>query len=326
MRVLVTGGAGYVGSVVCEHLVSAGHTAVVYDNLAKGHRDAVQPPARLVEGDVLDGPRLGAVLADEHIEAVMHFAADSLVGESMTHPGKYYRSNFVGGLTLLEAMRERGVPLLVFSSTAAVYGAPVSSPIEEDDPTVPTNPYGESKLAFEKALAWYAVAHGFRATSLRYFNAAGATEVNGEAHDPETHLIPLLLQVAAGRRADVTLFGDDYPTPDGTCIRDYVHVSDLASAHLLALEALAVGDRGSVYNLGGGGGYSVREVVDVARRVTGHPIPVRIGPRRAGDPPRLVASSTRAVASLGWKPARQDLTTIVESAWRWMSRGASAPR
>ena len=320
MRVLVTGGAGYIGSVVNEELTAAGHTVVAYDNLVKGHRDAVVPPARLVEGDILDTARLAGTLAADRIEAVVHMAADSLVGESVSDPGKYYRSNVTGGLALLDAMRTTGVDILVFSSTAAVYGDAAKQPIEEDDPTVPTNPYGETKLAFEQAMRWHAQAYGLRHTSVRYFNAAGATERNGERHDPETHLIPLVLEVAKGTRPHITVFGDDYPTPDGTCIRDYVHVSDLGRAHVLALEALAQRRGGGVYNLGAGGGASVREVVDVARGVTGHRIPVRVGPRRAGDPPRLVASSARAAAELGWKPARQDLGVIVESAWRWLRR------
>jgi UDP-glucose 4-epimerase len=320
MRVLVTGGAGYIGSVICGELAAAGHAVVVYDNFATGHRDAVIPAARIIEGDVLDGPRLTATLTDECIDAVMHFAAASLVGESVAQPGKYFRVNVIGGLTLLEAMRQSDVRVLVFSSSAAVYGAPEKPVIEEDAATAPTNPYGETKLAFERALGGYAEAHGLRATSLRYFNAAGATDVHGERHDPETHLIPLLLQAAAGTRDEVTLFGDDYPTPDGSCVRDYVHVSDLASAHVLALEALARKPVGAVYNLGSGGGYSVRQVIDVAERIVGRAIPVRIGPRRAGDPPRLVASHARAAAELGWKPVRQDLAVIVESVWRWMRR------
>jgi UDP-glucose 4-epimerase len=322
MRILVTGGAGYVGSVVCEHLVAASHATVVYDNLDKGHRDAIAPGARLIEGDILDGERLARALRDERIEAVMHFAAESLVGESVVEPARYYRTNLVGGLTLLDAMRAVGVGLLVCSSTAAVYGAPQAALIDEDDRTAPTNPYGETKLAFEKALGWYASAYGMRTTSLRYFNAAGATVRSGERHDPETHLIPLLLQVAAGTRPNVTVFGDDYPTPDGTCVRDYVHVADLATAHVLALDALAAGKPGDVYNLGGGGGYSVRDVVEVARRVTGHAIPVGVGPRRAGDPPRLVASSAKAIAELGWNPVFQNLDVIVESAWQWLRERA----
>jgi UDP-glucose 4-epimerase len=326
MRVLVTGGAGYVGSVVCEHLVAAGHAVVVYDNLSTGHRDAVVAGARLVEGDILDGERLTRTLREEAADAVMHFAADALVGESVAEPARYYRTNVVGGLTVLDAMRAAGTRLLVFSSSAAVYGAPETPLIEEDDPTAPTNPYGETKLAFEKAARWYARAYGLRATSLRYFNAAGATATRGERHERETHLIPLVLQVAAGARAHVDILGDDYPTPDGTCLRDYVHVSDLASAHLLALDALAGGAPGGVYNLGGGGGFSVREVIDVARRVTGHAIPVRAAARRPGDPPRLVASSARAKAALGWTPARQSLEVIVESAWQWMRGHGAVPR
>jgi UDP-glucose 4-epimerase len=321
MRVLVTGGAGYIGSVICAELAAAGHAVVVYDNFVTGHRDAIIPAARLIEGSVLDGPRLTATLADERIDAVMHLAAAALVGESVAQPGKYFRANVIGGLTLLEAMRLSDVRMLVFSSSAAVYGAPETPVIEEDAATAPTNPYGESKLAFERALGGYAEAHRLRATSLRYFNAAGATDVHGERHDPETHLIPLLLQAAAGTRDAVTLFGDDYETPDGTCVRDYVHVSDLASAHVLALEALARRRVGAaVYNLGSGSGYSVRQVIDVAERIVGRAIPVRIGPRRAGDPPRLVASHARATAELRWKPVRQDLAVIVESAWRWMRR------
>ena len=306
---------------MCEELVARGHDVIAYDNLAKGHRDQIRAPARLVEGDVLDGTKLATTLRDERIEAVMHFAADALVGESVAQPGKYYRTNVIGGVTLIEAMRATDVGLLVFSSTAAVFGDPSTAIIEEDSPKAPTNPYGETKLAFERALPWYRRAHGLRAIGLRYFNAAGATEANGERHDPETHIIPLLLQAAAGMREAVTIFGDDYPTPDGTCIRDYVHVSDLASAHVLALDALARGSEGGAFNLGCGGGYSVREVVDVATRVVGRPIPVRMGARRPGDPPRLVASNARARAELGWKPARQDLGTIIESAWRWLQRG-----
>jgi UDP-glucose 4-epimerase len=320
MRVLVTGGAGYIGSVICQELAAAGHAVVVYDNFATGHRDAVIPAAKLIEGDVLDASRLTAALADERIDAVMHLAAASLVGESVARPEKYFRANVIGGLLLLEAMRLSNVRVLVFSSSAAVYGAPEKPLIEEDAATAPTNPYGQSKLAFECALGGYAEAHGLRATSLRYFNAAGATDMHGERHDPETHLIPLLLQAAAGTRDDVTVFGDDYETPDGTCVRDYVHVSDIARAHVLALEALARGRVSAVYNLGNGSGYSVRQVIDVAERIVGRAIPVRIGPRRAGDPPRLVASHARATTELGWKPVRQDLAVIVESVWRWMRR------
>jgi UDP-glucose 4-epimerase len=327
MRVLVTGGAGYIGSILTEDLIASGHRAVVYDTLGKGHRDAVVDAATLVRGDIADTAALAAALVEHGIDAVVHMAADSLVGESVAEPARYYATNVTGGLSLLEAMRRAGVARLVFSSTAAVYGEPDKQPIEESDPLAPTNPYGETKLAFERALRWYGGAYGLRATSLRYFNAAGASERNGERHDPETHLIPLVLQVAAGRRPDVTVFGDDYPTPDGTCVRDYIHVTDLARAHVLALEALADGGAGGAYNLGcGGTGYSVRQVIDAARRVTGRPIVVRTGPRRPGDPATLVASSARITRELGWKPAFQDLDTIVESAWRWMrERGEAAP-
>ena len=327
MRVLVTGGAGYIGSVILEELLAHGDTVVAYDNLVKGHREAVVPGADLVEGDVLDIAGLTATLRERRIEAVIHMAADSLVGESVSDPAKYYRTNLVGGLALLDAMRAVDVRLLVFSSTAAVYGAPEKQPIDEEEPPAPTNPYGETKLAFERALAWHAGATALRATSLRYFNAAGASERNGEQHDPETHLIPLVLQAAAGIRPHATIFGTDYDTPDGTCIRDYVHVEDLARAHRLALQALAAGRAGGTYNLGNGGGFSVREVIDVAGRVTGRTIPVQMGPRRAGDPARLVASCARAAAELGWRPARPGLSEIVESAWRWMEgRGKGTGR
>lgn len=319
MHVLVTGGAGYIGSVLAEVLLERGHRVTVYDNLVQGHRDAVPPGARLVEGDLLDATALRAAFDGPPVDAVMHLAADALVGESVADPARYYRTNVQGGLALLQAMRGAGVGLLVFSSTAAVYGEPARVPIEETDPTVPTNPYGETKLAFERALPWFARAYGLRWTSLRYFNAAGATTRAGERHDPETHLIPLVLETAAGRRPAVTVHGDDYPTPDGTCVRDYVHVLDLAEAHCLALDALAAGHRGGVYNLGcGGRGWSVREVIETARAVTGRPIPARVGPRRPGDPAVLVASSARIARELGWRPVRQDLGQIVESAWRWL--------
>jgi UDP-glucose 4-epimerase len=318
MRVLVTGGAGYIGSVILEDLLAHGDTVVAYDNMSKGHRDAVPDGARLIEGDVADRARLTATLREHRIDAVIHMAADSLVGESVTQPARYYANNLVASLALLDAMRAAEVAWLVFSSTAAVYGAPDKQPIDEDELLAPTNPYGETKLAFERALAWYTGATPLRAISLRYFNAAGATARNGERHDPETHLIPLVLQAAAGLRPSVTIFGDDYETPDGTCIRDYVHVTDLARAHRLALEALAAGRPGGSYNLGNGDGFSVREVIDVASRVSGRSIPVQVGARRAGDPARLVASCTRAAAALGWRPERPELADIVESVWRWM--------
>ena len=317
----MTGGAGYIGSVVTEELLRGGDQALVYDSLYKGHREAVVEGATFVKGDLLDTTFLRETLVQHKIEAVVHMAADSLVGESVKVPAKYYRNNVLGGLSLLDAMRDSDVKYLVFSSTAAVYGEPAKQPIEESDPTQPTNPYGETKLAFERALRWYDAAHGLKYVSLRYFNAAGATERSGERHDPETHLIPIVLQAAAGQRPDVTVFGDDYPTPDGTCVRDYIHVVDLAQAHILALHALAKGHPSSIYNLGcGGEGYSVKQVIDCARRVTGKEIPVTKGPRRAGDPAVLIASSGRITRELGWKPTQQKLDAIVESAWRWMQR------
>ena len=317
----MTGGAGYIGSVVTEELLRGGDEVVVYDSLYKGHREAVVEGAAFVKGDLLDTALLRETLAHHKVEAVVHMAADSLVGESVKVPAKYYRNNVLGGLSLLDAMREADVKVLVFSSTAAVYGEPAKQPIEESDPTQPTNPYGETKLAFERALRWYDGAHGLKYVSLRYFNAAGATERSGERHDPETHLIPIVLQAAAGLRPDVTVFGDDYPTPDGTCVRDYIHVVDLAQAHILALHALAKGHPSSIYNLGcGGEGYSVKQVIDCARRVTGREIPVTKGPRRAGDPAVLIASSGRITRELGWKPTQQKLDAIVESAWRWMQK------
>ena len=287
---------------------------MVYDNLYKGHRDAVHPAAEFVHADLLDAKALHAAISGA--DAVVHLAAHSLVGESVQEPAKYYRNNVVAGLALADAMREHGVRWLVFSSTAAVYGEPAKQPIEETDPTAPTNPYGETKLAFENALRWYSAAYGLRSISLRYFNAAGATARCRERHEPETHLVPVVLQAAAGRIPAVTIFGADYPTPDGTCVRDYIHVSDLARAHLLALQALAAGHAGGSYNLGcGGSGYSVMQVIEVARSVSGRDIRVRIGPRRPGDPAVLVASSQRIMRDLGWRPRLQDLREIVRSAW-----------
>ncbi len=319
MRVLVTGGAGYIGSVVTEQLVNDGHEVVVYDNLSKGHRDAVIKGAELVEADLVDAETLKQTLCDRGIEAVIHMAASSLVGESVEQPHKYYQNNVVAGLVLLGAMQACDVKRLVFSSTAAVYGEPEQQPITENAATIPTNPYGETKLAFERALNWYDRAYGIRYASLRYFNAAGATENCGEDHDPETHIIPITLQCAAGKRERVEIYGEDYPTADGTCVRDYIHVIDLARAHIQALDALSEGSR--IYNLGcGGDGYSVYEVIETARQVTGKEIPVRIGPRRPGDPAVLVASSDKIKSELGWRPQFQDLGLIVESAWRWMQR------
>ncbi len=317
MRVMVTGGAGYIGSVVTEELVKDGHEVVVYDSLYKGHRAAVVPEAKFVQADLADAAALRQTLDDNRIEAVIHMAADSLVGESCVDPAKYYRNNVVAGLTLLAAMRETNVKRLVFSSTAATYGEPAKQPIEETDPNQPTNPYGESKLTFERALRWYDEAYGLRYASLRYFNAAGASERCGEDHAPESHIIPITLQAAAGTRDYVEVYGNDYPTPDGTCVRDYIHVIDLARAHILALGVLEKGSR--IYNLGcGGEGYSVNELLAVAREVTGKEIPARAAPRRAGDPSVLIASSEKIKRELGWKPQFQDLRVIIESAWRWM--------
>jgi UDP-glucose 4-epimerase len=317
MRVLVTGGAGYIGSVVTEQLVNDDHEVVVYDSLYKGHREAVVRDARFVKADLRDKETLVETLRDAKIEAVIHMAADSLVGESYVNPAKYYDNNLRTGLVLLDAMREAQVQQIVFSSTAAVYGEPEKQPIEEIDPTNPTNPYGESKLSFERAMHWYDRAYGLRYASLRYFNAAGASEKCGELHDPETHLIPIALQTAAGKRTHVEIFGDDYPTQDGTCVRDYIHVIDLARAHIMVLNVLSEGSR--VYNLGcGGEGYTVRQVIDTAREVTGKEIPTKITARRAGDPAVLIASSEEIKRELGWKPMHQDLRVIIESAWRWM--------
>ena len=317
MRVLVTGGAGYIGSVVTEELVKDGHEVVVYDNLSKGHRGAVVDGADFVEGDLLDAGKLRQTLKDHRTDAVIHMAASSLVGESVENPAKYYHNNVVAGLVLLDAMRDCGISRIVFSSTAATYGEPESQPIFESAPNNPTNTYGETKLAFERAMHWYERAHGLRYASLRYFNAAGASEKCGEDHDPETHIIPITLQAATGKRAHVEIFGDDYPTSDGTCIRDYIHVIDLARAHILALDVLS--ERSAIYNLGcGGDGYSVRDVIETARHVTGKEIPVRMGARRAGDPAVLIASSDKIKRELGWQPQFQDLGLIIESAWQWM--------
>ena len=319
MRVLVTGGAGYIGSVVTEELLRDDHEAIVYDNLVKGHRAAIVGEAKFVEGDLLDTDTLRRALRDNNVEAVIHMAAYSLVGESVEQPAKYYHNNVTAGLALLDAMREENVKHIVFSSTAATYGEPEKQPIEETDPTNPTNPYGETKLAFEHALRWYDEAYGLRYASLRYFNAAGATEKCGEMHDPETHIIPIVLQAATGKRSHVEIYGDDYPTRDGTCVRDYIHVVDLARAHILALKVLNEGSR--IYNLGcGGDGYTVREVIETARAVTNREINVKTGKRRAGDPAVLVASSAKIKRELGWQPEMQDLRVIIESAWKWMQQ------
>lgn len=319
MNVLVTGGAGYIGSHAARQLAKAGQEVWVYDNLSLGHRSAVAP-GRLIEGDLMDLPRVIAALADKRIEAVMHFAAFASVNESVVDPAKYYQNNVVASLNLLEAMRATDVGRLVFSSTTATYGVPERVPITEDEPQRPINPYGFAKLVVEQALADYSAAYGLGYAALRYFNAAGASPTGelGEDHTPETHLIPIVLEVALGKRPHITIFGEDYPTPDGTCIRDYVHVDDLGVAHLLALEKLEPG-KGLRLNLGTGRGHSVREVVEACRRVTGHAIPTQSGPRRAGDPPELVADSRLAQRTLGWKPQFIDLDEIVRTAWQWHS-------
>ena len=316
MKVLVTGGAGYIGSVVTATLIGRGHQAFVYDNLSHGFRAAVPKKTDLIVGDIADKANLTRVISTIGIEAVMHFAAFIEAGESMQVPEKYFRNNTVGSLALLETMLEAGVKNFVFSSTAALYGDPEKTPICETDRLQPTNAYGESKLLVEHMLDWFHRIHGLRYASLRYFNAAGATEELGEAHRPESHLIPIILQVALGKRDSISIYGTDYPTPDGTCVRDYVHVSDLAQAHLLALEALEQKPK-QIYNLGSGRGFSVREVIETARRVTGHKIKAIETPRRAGDPAVLVASSEKIQNELGWKPEHAELEQIIASAWAW---------
>ncbi|MGY1832549.1 UDP-glucose 4-epimerase GalE [Geodermatophilus sp. SYSU D01180] len=311
MRVLVAGGAGYIGSVVTAALLEGGHEVTVLDDLSTGHADAVPEGARFVQATLQDS---APVLAEVRPEAVLHFAAKSLVGESQVKPEIYWEHNVGGSLALLEAMRAVDCRRIVFSSTAATYGEPEQVPIREDAPTRPTNTYGATKLAVDAMLTSYATAYGFAAVSLRYFNVAGAAYGLGERHTTETHLIPIALQVAAGEREAMTVYGEDYPTPDGTCIRDYIHVSDLADAHLLALTAPEPGEH-RVYNLGNGTGFSVQEVVDAVREVTGHPVPVQVGDRRAGDPAQLVASSDRIRADLGWTPRHTDLAGIVRDAW-----------
>jgi UDP-glucose 4-epimerase len=315
MRVLVTGGAGFIGSVVAERLIHAGHETTVLDDLSTGHERAVPQHAEFLHVDLRDRTLLRHALESGQYDVVMHLAASSLVGEPMTNPGKYFENNVTAGLNLLEESLAVGANRFVFSSSAATYGEPVEVPITEDFPTVPTNPYGESKLLFERMLGWYGRLRGLKWVALRYFNAAGASEERGEDHDPETHLIPLVLRAAAAGGV-VRVFGDDYPTPDGTCIRDYVHILDLADAHLAAMLAMDRGVTGS-FNLGNGNGFSVHDVIRVAEKVTGKPIRVERAPRRPGDPARLVASSERARETLRWTPSRGDLREIVGSAWRW---------
>jgi UDP-glucose-4-epimerase GalE len=317
MRILVTGGAGYIGSHAVRFFLARGHDVWVYDNLSMGHRAAV-PADRLIVGDLGEGPRLDQALVEHRIEAVVHFAAFAFVGESVTNPGKYYQNNLVNTLALLDALRRHQIGRFVFSSTCATYGIPQTVPITEDEPQKPINPYGNTKLAVEYALGDYARAYNWGFAALRYFNASGASPDGaiGEDHDPESHLIPLVIQALMGQRPAIEVFGTDYPTPDGTCIRDYIHVDDLAEAHLLALEALAPGKH-LRYNLGTGRGYSVREVIRVAEEVTGKPVPVKFGPRRAGDPPALVAASDKVQRELGWKPRYTELRPIIETAWNW---------
>jgi len=316
MTLLVTGGAGYIGSVMVETLLRRGEKVVVVDNLSRGHRDAVPGEVPLFEGDVTDRSFLDLVFSAHSIDGVLHFAADSQVGESMSDPGKYFRNNVVGVLSILQVMTHHKARRFVLSSTAATYGEPDEVPITESAPSAPTNPYGESKKMCESLLRWFGEIHGVRWAALRYFNAAGASEARGEHHVPETHLIPLCLDAAFGRRGPLTVFGQDYPTPDGTCVRDYIHIEDLADAHVLALDHLKLAESG-VFNLGNGMGYSVLEVIESVERVTGRKVPWNPGDRRAGDPPALVASSERARTVLGWSPKRAELDTIVESAHRW---------
>jgi UDP-glucose 4-epimerase len=319
MRILVTGGAGYIGSTTAAALLDSGHEVVVVDDLSKGHREAVPDGARFVEADVTVPGQIDEVVGDRKFDACLHFAALIEAGESMRFPERFFAVNTGGSATLLEALIRHGVERFVLSSTAAVYGEPERTPIEEDDPLRPTNAYGESKLLIERMLAWHHRIHGLKTAALRYFNAAGGTPHRGERHDPETHLIPLVLQVTAGRREHIAVFGTDYPTPDGSAVRDYIHVADLADAHVRAVEQLD--QHGSLTcNLGNGRGFSVREVIDSVRRVTGHPVPVEEAPRRDGDPAVLVASSDRARRLLGWQPRHTDLDRIVADAWTFAGR------
>ncbi len=320
MKILVLGGAGYIGSHTVYELVDRGHEVLVIDNLETGHIEAVHPDAKFYRGDLRDRAFVDSVLsAEQGIDAVIHFAANSLVGESMTDPLKYYDNNLCGTKVLLESMVAHGLDKIVFSSTAATYGEPEKVPIEETDRTEPTNTYGETKLSMEKMFKWVGRAHGLRFVSLRYFNACGAHKSGkiGEAHSPETHLIPLILQVPNGKRESISIFGDDYDTKDGTCVRDYIHVTDLAAAHILAVDHLMQGGESDIFNLGNGVGFTVKEVIETARRVTGDPIPAVMAARRAGDPAKLIASSEKAKRVLGWRPEHDSLSEIIESAWNW---------
>ena len=319
MTILVLGGAGYIGSHTVYELIEAGEDVVIADNLETGHVEACHPKARFYKGDIRDKNFVDNLFDNEKIDSVIHFAANSLVGESVSNPLKYYDNNLYGTMVLLKSMVEHNVKKIVFSSTAATYGEPENIPILENDKTEPTNPYGETKLSMEKMFKWVSNAHGVRYVSLRYFNACGAHKSGliGEDHNPETHLIPLILQVPNGQREKVAIFGDDYDTKDGTCIRDYIHVTDLAQAHILAVKYLNEGKESNIFNLGNGVGFSVKEVIEIARKVTGHPIPAIISPRRAGDPAKLVASSEKARKILAWNPEHAELEEIIASAWNW---------
>lgn len=316
MRVFVAGGAGYIGSACTEYLLDRGYEVTVFDDLITGHIEAVDPRAKFIKANLADRENLKKVVKEGNYDAIMHFAAFSLVGESMKNPSKYFNNNLANAINLADAAVEGGVKTFVFSSTAATFGEPKEIPIREDAPQLPINPYGESKLCFEKVLNWYSRIYGLKYAALRYFNAAGATEKYGEDHNPETHLIPILLQVAQGKREKAMLFGDDYDTPDGTCIRDYIHILDLAQAHEKALYAPKSGH----YNLGTGSGLSVMQILEAARKVTGHPIPAEVVPRRPGDPPRLIADSTRARQELGWKPQFENAEAIIASVWKWLQK------
>src|SRR5262245_3216963 len=317
MNILVTGGAGYIGSIVVQQLVKEGEKVIVFDNLYQGHRAAVHPEATFVEGDLLDAAAVDAVLKQYHPEAILHFASHTLVGESMQKPFLYLADNITCGLNLLQGAVKYGVRRFILSSTANLFDDPERMPIDENERIVPGSPYGESKFILERMLYWLDRTQGLRYAALRYFNAAGAAEERGEDHSPEYHLIPIVLQVALGQREKVAIFGDDYPTRDGTCVRDYIHVLDLAQAHILALRALDQGSR--TYNLGNGQGFTVKEVVEAARKITGHPIPVEIVPRRPGDPAVLIASSEKIRRELGWQPHHSNLQDIIGSAWKWHS-------
>lgn len=328
MNILIVGGAGYIGSHMTKMLAEQGHAVTVFDNLSAGHRDAVHPAARFIHADLADVSFLHATLADG-FDGVIHFASSIQVGESVAKPALYYQNNLVSSLRLFDAMLATGTQNLIFSSTAAVYGNPIQTPINESHPQQPINPYGRSKLMVEQILADYDSAYGFKSVCLRYFNAAGAAPDSsiGERHNPETHLIPLVLQVASGRREKILVFGNDYDTPDGTCVRDYIHVDDLCSAHLLALQHLLTGGGSDAYNLGNGAGFSVDEVIQTAARITGYPIQQELASRRQGDPARLVADSSKAMAILGWQPKRSQIETIIEDAWRFdLTRPSSASR